>query len=297
MSQEFFDMFISKAVESELEIRKLKADVDGLKRESADAYSRGHDTLENAIADVIGEEANNIAVEIVTVVRNVKRQRDQYLEELTETRDKLAALRETQTIVTDEELRLRLGKEVNKRRALEQQLAESEKAMEEWRLAYERMKRSHDERQNRVGDAVERLRETFTLRTNCDTIEDAVEDACAEMDQLIRDRETNAALDTEMQACDEITFLKVCEERDQLKADCEERRQAHGESEAKRIKLEESIEAVSMNRIEAQNVLENCANGYQGCHRCPALGCCDNFHRLDQLPVNAKINGEDGTTI
>lgn len=42
----------------------------------------------------------------------------------------------------------------------------------------------HERRHSRVADALESLRETFTLRPDCCMIDDAVEDACAEMRTL-----------------------------------------------------------------------------------------------------------------
>lgn len=37
---------------------------------------------------------------------------------------------------------------------------------------------------NRIAAALEKLRSVFNLRSNCNTIEDAVEDACNEIDKM-----------------------------------------------------------------------------------------------------------------
>ena len=187
------------------------------------------------------------------------------------------------------------------------------------------LRRAHESRRSRVANAVESLRSTFTLRADCNNIEDAVADACAELervqvkrgkyrdsyekkcaevDQLIQDRETGAVLDTEMRAYDELTFIGVCEARDKLKADLEimtadrdrykafehdvsafdasvviSKHAAEQNVKGLAVKVEElkqRLECASMTKREAIDILTRCEQGVQNCHRCPALGCGDN---------------------
>lgn len=261
-------------------------------------------------------------------------------------------------------------------------------------LRLDELRRDHGSRWSRVANAVESLRSTFTLRADCNNIEDAVADACAELErvqvkrdkyrvsyeskcteadeatslgwdnletaiaeaigpeadsvdveivqivanikrqrdearadlestrselelaeklntQLCDARETNAALDAEMRAYDELTFIGVCEERDKLKADLEvmtadrdrykafehdvsafdasvviSKHAAEQNAEALAIKVKELKDqladravlaaAVIMSKTEARDILTRCDQGVQNCHRCPALGCGDN---------------------
>jgi hypothetical protein len=59
--------------------------------------------------------------------------------------------------------------------------------MAQLREELEELRLRHESRRSRVADALEQLRETFTLRPNCAMIDDAVEDACAEMVALRED--------------------------------------------------------------------------------------------------------------
>lgn len=95
--------------------------------------------------------------------------------------------------------------------------------MREVERELDELRAQHSGRRSRTADAVERLRATFELRPDCNTIGDAVEDACAQFDR---------------------------------------------------------VKAAAMNRVEAQAVLEQCSNGHQACHRCPALACCDNTAKV-----------------
>jgi hypothetical protein len=54
------------------------------------------------------------------------------------------------------------------------------------RQELEALKLAHDNRKRRVANALEMLRETFTLRPGCNAIEDAAEDACADYQSRLR---------------------------------------------------------------------------------------------------------------
>lgn len=63
---------------------EYEAELEQLRTERDDAYSRGHDGLENDVATAIGPVADNIEVEITQHVRNVVRQRDEARAEIKE---------------------------------------------------------------------------------------------------------------------------------------------------------------------------------------------------------------------
>lgn len=167
--------------QGQIEIAKLKAEAD-------EAYSKGHDTLEFAIAEAIGEEADSVEVEVVRIVANIKRQRDE---------------------------------------------------------AYVRCERAE-------AGLEEALDIVDIVAPECDR-------AGPLRELLTVDRE-----------------LVSVTPRKELEADLHERKQAHGESEIKRINLEQRFERATMDKREAQAILARCDQGTQNCHRCPALGCDDN---------------------
>lgn len=49
------------------------------------------------------------------------------------------------------------------------------------------------------------------------------------------------------------------------------------------------VEATTMAKMKAQEVLQKCDEGYQQCHTCPALGCCDNAARTDIPLLVARV--------